>query len=408
MQITIHRGLNQIGGNVVEIATANTKILFDAGLELESIEEQECETTESPELDFNRLLSECDYSAVFVSHYHADHVGLLKDAGKLPPVYMGKMAYKLFKATEEYKKQNVNFTPSGYLQNKVPVVIGDITVTPVLADHSAFDAYSFIIDADGKTVVYSGDFRGSGRKSYNRYLQSLPQNVDVVICEGTNAGKDAVNVREDKLESEIFNAMAEAKQVFVMMSALNIDRIVTVFKAAKRAKRIMLQDVYMSLVTDICGKSIPNPRTFNDVYAFTPKGMDNGRYQKYFAKYGDKKIGEKRIARENFVMCVRSSFKSYLQKLNSIKPLAGSVLIYSMWDGYKEQQSTQDFLNFAENLGIKIVDIHTSGHADRNDLQKFLAKLNPQHIIPIHTVNADWFIENYGDEKIVTDKIFNV
>lgn len=408
MQITIHRGLNQIGGNVVEIATANTKILLDAGLELESIEEQECETTESPELDFNRLLSECDYSAVFVSHYHADHVGLLKDAGKLPPVYMGKMAYKLFKATEEYKKQNVNFTPSGYLQNKVPVVIGDITVTPVLADHSAFDAYSFIIEADGKTVVYSGDFRGSGRKSYNRYLQSLPQNVDAVICEGTNAGKDTVNVRVDKLESEIFNAMAEAKQVFVMMSALNIDRIVTVFKVAKRAKRIMLQDVYMSLVTDICGKSIPNPRTFNDVYAFTPKGMDNGQYQKYFAKYGDKKIGEKRIARENFVMCVRSSFKSYLQKLNSIKPLAGSLLIYSMWDGYKEQQSTQDFLNFAENLGIKIVDIHTSGHADRNDLQKFLAKLNPQHIIPIHTVNTDWFIENYGDKKIVTDKIFNV
>lgn len=408
MQITIHRGLNQIGGNVVEIATAKTKILFDAGLELESIEEQECETTESPELDFNRLLSECDYSAVFVSHYHADHVGLLKDAGKLPPVYMGKMAYKLFKATEEYKKQNVNFTPSGYLQNKVPVVIGDITVTPVLADHSAFDAYSFIIEADGKTVVYSGDFRGSGRKSYNRYLQSLPQNVDAVICEGTNAGKDAVNVRENKLEAEMFNAMAEAKQVFVMMSALNIDRIVTVFKVAKRAKRIMLQDVYISLVTDICGQSIPNPRTFKDVYAFTSKGMDNEQYQKYFAKYGAKKISERKIARENFVMCVRSSFKSYLQKLNSIKPLAGSVLIYSMWDGYKEQQSTQDFLNFAENLGIKIVDIHTSGHADRNDLQKFLAKLNPQHIIPIHTVNTDWFIENYGDKKIVTDKIFNV
>ena len=321
---------------------------------------------------------------------------------------MGKMAYKLFKATEEYKKQNVNFTPSGYLQNKVPVVIGDITVTPVLADHSAFDAYSFIIEADGKTVVYSGDFRGSGRKSYNRYLQSLPQNVDAVICEGTNAGKDAVNVREDKLESEMFNAMAEAKQVFVMMSALNIDRIVTVFKVAKRAKRIMLQDVYMSLVTDICGKNIPNPRTFKDVYAFTSKGMDNGQYQKYFAKYGDKKIGEKRIARENFVMCVRSSFKSYLQALNNIKPMTGSVLIYSMWDGYKQQQSTQEFLDLAESLGIKVIDIHTSGHADRNDLQKFLARLNPQHIIPIHTVDTDWFIESYSEDKIVVEKIFDV
>ena len=379
--------------------------MFDAGLELESIEETECERTE---LDFNKLLDERNFAAVFISHYHADHVGLLKYAGKLPPVYMGKMAFKLFKATEEYKKQNVNFTPRGYLQNKVSVVIGDITVTAVLADHSAFDAYSFIIEADGKTVVYSGDFRGSGRKSYNRYLQSLPQNVDAVICEGTNAGKNAVNVREDKLEAEMFNAMTEAKQVFVMMSALNIDRIVTVFKAAKRAKRIMLQDVYMSLVTDICGKSIPNPRTFNDVYAFTTKGMDNEQYQKYLAKYGAKKFGEKRIAREKFVMCVRSSFKSCLQKLNDIKPLAGSILIYSMWNGYKQQQSTQEFLDFAESLGIKVIDIHTSGHADRNDLHTFLARLNPQHIIPIHTVNTEWFIENYGDDKVVINKIFNV
>ena len=405
MQITVHRGLNQIGGNVVEIATAKTKILFDAGLELERIEETECERTE---LDFNELLAKRNFAAVFISHYHADHIGLLKTANRLPPVYMGEMAFKLFKATEEYKNQSVNFIPSAYLHNQVPVVIGDITITPLLADHSAYNAYSFVIEAEGKTVVYSGDFRGSGRKSYNRYLNSLPQNVDVVICEGTNAGKDIVNVREDKLETEMFNAMTETKQVFVLMSALNIDRIVTVFKAAKKAKRIMLQDVYMSLVTDICGKNIPNPRTFNDVYAFTTKGMDDEQYKKYFAKYGSKKIGERKIAGEKFVMCVRSSFKSYLQKLNSIKPLAGSVLIYSMWDGYKEQQPTQDFLDFAENLGIKIVDIHTSGHADRNDLQKFLARLNPQHIIPIHTVNTEWFIENYGDDKVVTEEIFNV
>ena len=59
-------------------------------------------------------------------------------------------------------------------------------------------------------------------------------------------------------------------------------------------------------------------------------------------------------------------------------------------------------------MGIKVIDIHTSGHADRNDLHKFLARLNPQHIIPIHTVNTEWFIENYGDDKVVINKIFNV
>ena len=53
--------------------------------------------------DFDKLLRENDFSAIFISHYHADHVGLLSLAKNLPPVYMGKLAYDIFKATEEYK-----------------------------------------------------------------------------------------------------------------------------------------------------------------------------------------------------------------------------------------------------------------------------------------------------------------
>ena len=85
------------------------------------------------------------------------------------------------------------------------------------------------------------------------------------------------------------DVMENANQVFVLMSALNIDRVVTVYKAANKVKRIMLQDVYMSLVTDLCGNNIPNPRTFNNVYSFTSKGMDEEEYSKYFACYGNKR-----------------------------------------------------------------------------------------------------------------------
>ena len=45
-----------------------------------------------------------------------------------------------------------------------PVEIGPFRVTPYLVDHSAFDAYSLLVEADGKRVFYSGDFRGHGRK----------------------------------------------------------------------------------------------------------------------------------------------------------------------------------------------------------------------------------------------------
>lgn len=426
MQITIHRGLNQIGGNIVEISTDSTKILLDSGLELEPVEiyeeneknkenkgNEEIKEVESNEvhnknINFNKLLAKNKFSAIFISHYHADHIGLLRNAQKLPPIYMGELAYNIFKATEEYKKQPVNFEPAGYLRHQVPIVIGDITVIPVFADHSACDSYSFIINADGKTIVYSGDFRSSGRKSFNSYLNALPQNVDAVICEGTNAGKDTVYLNEVQLEEKMIDVMKNANQVFVLMSALNIDRVVTVFKAARKSQRIMLQDVYMSLITDICGKNIPNPRTFKDVYAFTSKGLDDEQYKKYFEIYGTKKIGKERISNEKFVMCIRSSFKSYLQKLNKIKKLQDSVLIYSMWNGYKKQKNMKNFLHFAESLGMEIIDLHTSGHADCIALERFLERTNPKFIIPIHTVNNNWFFEKYGREKVITDEIFRV
>lgn len=61
MKITVHRGMDQIGGNVIEISTDKTKILLDAGLELETLEDKEIIKTEDvaeTELDLEKLLSE--------------------------------------------------------------------------------------------------------------------------------------------------------------------------------------------------------------------------------------------------------------------------------------------------------------------------------------------------------------
>ena len=70
MKITVHRGMDQIGGNVIEISTDKTKILLDAGLELNPIEETEVIKTEDVVengFDFDKLLRENDFSAIFIS-----------------------------------------------------------------------------------------------------------------------------------------------------------------------------------------------------------------------------------------------------------------------------------------------------------------------------------------------------
>ena len=178
--IKIHRGQNQIGGNIIEIASRNTRILLDVGLELGQ------ETAILP--DIEGLFDTPAFDAVFVSHYHGDHLGLAYYIDRDIPLYIGEASYKIVKAADEYKGIET-ITPAGFLEHGKAVSIGDIKVTAFLCDHSAFDSYMLLCEADGERILYTGDFRSNGRKSFGRLLNDLPCKVDKLICEGTTLSR---------------------------------------------------------------------------------------------------------------------------------------------------------------------------------------------------------------------------
>lgn len=69
--------------------------------------------------------------------------------------------------------------------------IGDIVIKPYLMDHSAFDATAFEVTAEGKTVIYSGDFRGHGRKAVclDRFIENAKKQPDILLTEGSMIGR---------------------------------------------------------------------------------------------------------------------------------------------------------------------------------------------------------------------------
>ena len=83
MKIHIHRGQNQIGGSIIEIASENTRIIFDVGINLDEGDE-----VEVPQIE-GLFCGDPSYDAVIISHYHADHIGLLKYVLEEIPIYMG-------------------------------------------------------------------------------------------------------------------------------------------------------------------------------------------------------------------------------------------------------------------------------------------------------------------------------
>jgi ribonuclease J len=84
---------------------------------------------------------------------------------------------------------------------------GDFKITPYLMDHSAFDSYAFLVEVDGKSLIYSGDFREHGRKqkAFQWFLDHAPENIEVLLLEGTvlDRGLKGEGIKEYKSETEI-------------------------------------------------------------------------------------------------------------------------------------------------------------------------------------------------------------
>lgn len=399
MRIKVHRGQNQIGGNIIEIASGKTKILLDIGIELDE------DNITLPQVD--GLFDTKGYDAIFISHYHSDHMGLAYMINKDIPIYMGEDSYKVTLASNTYKNIDT-FPVHKFIYNGKVIEVGDIRLIPYLADHSAYDSYMFLIEAENKKILYTGDFRSNGRKPYNILINNLPDKVDAIITEGTNVTRtENENLNESDLEEKAVQIIKhKSGPIFILQSSMNIDRIVTIYRAGKRCSRILLQDLYMAEITSAIRKSIPNPKAFNDVKVFLTRPYDKDHFRyKLFNKYSNKKIGKAQITKITFIMCVRASMKNYLKSLNKDMSFNDGVLFYSIWNGYKSSEEMKEFLEFTESTGLETIYLHTSGHADIKALKELINHVNPDIIIPIHTENAVWFNDNFKEKKVVSDKI---
>lgn len=393
MIINIYRGQSQIGGSIIEISTEETRVVFDVGINLDEPEE-----IEIPQIE-GLFLGEPLYDAVIVSHYHSDHMGLIEHVLKKIPIYMGRQAFEIIEAVNIYKGKTVGFDYCEYYDG-CAFDVGDLIITPYKCDHSAYDAYMFTV-SDGKTMIlYTGDFRANGRSDYNALLDRLPK-VDGLIIEGTMLSRETFqkNIDEEALENIAVTAMNRYKgAAFLMTSAMNIDRIVTGYNAARKANRIFLEDLYTAGIMKAIGENVPSPGTAG-IRVFMTGG---DRQYELLQQYGECKIGKQRIADTNFLMCIRPSMVNYLKRLNEICTFEGGVLFYSMWRGYQQRDDMKSFLDFMESRGIKIYVLHTSGHADVETIDRLINVVQPHCIIPVHTENPYWYMKY--DIPVVIDE----
>ena len=126
-------------------------------------------------------------------------------------------------------------------------------------------------------------------------------------------------------------------------------------------------------------------------------------------RYTPQKMAKEEMADDlsKVMLFVRPGMERDLKRLEELSgSLAGSTLIYSLWEGYKSQKRTKDFLDTIESMGVKVETVHASGHADIPSLQQMVNTLKPKKLIPIHTFNPDEYARLFNCTVVTDSKLF--
>ena len=414
---TIYRGTCEIGGTLIELCAGGTRVLLDAGYPLflngnpidngvaKLPPEELLKLGVLPPIKGLYQWDSPDIDGVIISHAHLDHYGLLKYVHPDIPVYLSAGTKKLIEVTQLFKICEQYPINAQTFKMYEPFVIGDFTIKPYLMDHSAFDAAAFEIKAGGKTVIYSGDFRGHGRKAkcLDSFIKQATKQADVLFTEGSMVSRsDELTITEDELEMAVVEELKGKKGIaLIQSSSQNIDRIVSFYRAALRLGKIFVVDVYTANILhelNALGNNIPFP-SYAKIKVFYPYRLT----QKVFKEIGEeyaKRFSRFRITKEqveaqqsDIVMIVRPSMKKDLEKCN----LLGGTFIYSMWQGYRDSEYQQNFETWLEEQDFSTAFLHTSGHAKVSDIKRLIDGLDPKKIVPIHTMMPDAFLD-YSDK----------
>jgi len=406
MEIEVHRGFNEIGGTCIQLTHKDSSILLDIGLPLKFDSDESSIEDITPDIAGAIIgdQSPSSIEAIIISHYHMDHWGLVSQFKSEIPVYITEKAKRIIILqktligieVESHIEQAITFSPGDTLN------LGEFKILTHLVDHSAMDACAFEILAGEERLVYTGDFRRHGRKGslFNKVIREIGRPIDVLITEGTMLSRSNAEVpTEAQLEKRAAEVLRDhvGSLALAWGSAANFDRLTTFYRAAKKANRLFVVDIYTAHLMEEAAKntSLPSPLRFDDIKVYYPpriswKISDTNSPAKLYPFKGKKLTW--REASENlgdYLIFTRPSSKSgWLEKLDN---WTGSVLFYSQWSGYRELPQNAEFLNWLDERGCQDITLHTSGHADPQTLKTMIDTLKPKKIVPVHTENPEWF-----------------
>ena len=479
VRLTVHGGVGEIGGNKVLLEADGGSLWLDFGLSYRREGEYYCEFCQPrgwsylgdqvglgilpdvPGVYRADLLSRMgrvepgppSADGVFISHAHLDHAGMLPALRPDLPVHVSP-ATRAILATFDAQGNSIGapdlflgFTrkfklveaKKGGLKRatgeeareprevrvwrpgeEVQVASG-LSVRPVGVDHSLPGACGFIVHADGRTVVYTGDLRFHGRHAdrSEAFLEAASsERVDVLVTEGTRVTEGRGSSEADVLGAVSGLVSSCRGLVLANYPARDLDRIVTFHEAARAADRELVVDARQALLLhNLAGATDgPVPRLGDHLRVFARRqrwgvvgeagypediqGQDYDLWEREYAMVEPHRVldSEVREEQERFVFYLDFF---HLQALLDLRPREGSVFIRSIVEPFSDDMELDAVRvgNWMRRFGLKVHQCHASGHCSGPDIRRFIEAVGPRVVVPVHTEHPEAFLPMHPDVR---------
>ena len=410
--------------------------------------------------------------AFFLTHAHMDHYKFAGFLRQETPIYLNWIShdliqylsetsldqlipeilnfYESFKivpkkrqkkdAEIEYKRANKKDYKDDEIKRRINIMDnekpysfntskGEVNITQYIVDHSIPGACSYIIENNGRSVIYTGDFRRHGfHKEWVENFINIAHksNPIAIITEGTRvpsredfeSGKYRV---DDQTENDVEIRSRDLMRmhpglILVNFPMRNLDRILLYYKLAKKFNRVFAITPKIFLLINKFRVSLDNMKEhiikdFYSSYDFPEYNDENFKVYLKRKRWGklesaDYITFEKKIFEEDNYLSYKDIKKEpekyllyldffMLSELIDLNQEPDSIMyINSTTDPFNEEMKIKEekLTAWLEHFGIlKTETIHSSGHCALDDLIDTLQKIDAENIIPIHTENPKTF-----------------
>lgn len=384
MKLKIMKGTNNVGRQFLQIVTPSAKIAVSFG--------EDISTAEIPEM-VNPMIEglttgEPSYNGLFILR-NPENCNLVDFTLDNIPIFLEKKIKSEYDICVDFRglkrKNNIR-----EVINAQTYTLKDLEVTYYLVDGSNPNTSMLLVEAYGKKILISGDFRNFDANYGNKRLSDIIYEIgkiDYWFIEGKYIGKNGIeNASYSESFTKLKNIMKFYKQVFIVQSETDLGTNRLVYDVAMKTKKILIQDTFLANLTTTLTGSAPNPVTSKKVYTYNPLVLDNKDFEfkkKYVTHFYIHNANNK-MKKEKYVMNLNMQMLQDMQVFSKEDVIYDACLIFAINKQHlKINKNLEEFINMMKDFDLDYYELYTVGEVNYNLINEIIKGLKPRNIIPL-------------------------